>query len=138
MNSKIALALVFSAGIVFAGFLLFFYWQPVQQNPNAFLSLEGEITGKEDFEQRRANLLNDLSDEIDRAVLEGKYHCCIEPACTMCYLGNWIWDDGTCDCDAMIAAGEFDSVCPQCKRGIEEGRCTSTIEEPCEVEANFE
>ena len=87
----------------------------------------------ENLAEGRAKILNELSGAIDAAVKEGKYHCCIDPPCTMCYLGDWLWDDGTCDCDGMIAKGEFDKVCPQCKRGIEEGRCISTAQESCEV-----
>lgn len=90
-----------------------------------------QIPKKENFDERRENVLNELSFAIKEAVSEGKYKCCIEPPCTMCYLGNWIWDDGTCDCDGMIAKGEMDKVCPQCIRGIEEGRCISTIEGTC-------
>jgi len=85
----------------------------------------------ESFGQRREKVLNELSLSIKEAKLEGKYKCCIEPACTMCYMGNWLWDDGTCDCDGMIAAREFDKVCPQCIRGIEEGRCQSSEHQAC-------
>lgn len=81
---------------------------------------------KENFEQKRERILNELSGAINEARLQGKYKCCIEPPCTMCYLGNWIWEDGTCHCDEMIAKGEIDKVCPQCKKGIGEGKCTST------------
>jgi len=45
----------------------------------------------------------------------------------MCYLGDWIWKDGTCDCDEMIKRGEWDKVCPQCQKGIKEGKCQSGI-----------
>lgn len=87
---------------------------------------------KENFGEKRERILGELQLAIDDAVQQGKYHCCIEPACTMCYLGNWIWDDGTCNCDEMIAKGEFDKVCPQCKRGIEEGLCKSSDNTSCE------
>ena len=53
----------------------------------------------------------------------------------MCFLGDWLWDDGTCDCDGMIVKGEWDKVCPQCKKGIEEGFCKSTLEKPCDTES---
>lgn len=91
------------------------------------------------FEEKREILLEQLYSNIDEAILEGKYECCIEPPCTMCYLGNWIWDDGTCACDEMIAKGELDKVCPQCVRGIEEGKCKSSSDSDetfCEV--NFD
>ncbi len=80
----------------------------------------------ESFEQKRLRVLKELSASIDDAVLQGKYHCCIDPPCTMCYLGNWIWKDGTCNCDLMIAQGEFDKVCPQCVKGIENSQCEFT------------
>lgn len=35
--------------------------------------------------------------------------------------------------DDMIKNKEFDKVCPQCKKGIEEGRCTSTDGGVCEI-----
>lgn len=84
-------------------------------------------TEQNTFEERREKLLSQLYLAIEDAEKMGKYKCCIEPLCTMCYLGNWVWEDGTCDCDGMIAMGDWDKVCPQCKRGIEEGRCKSEI-----------
>jgi hypothetical protein len=64
-----------------------------------------------------------MYDLIDLQAREGNYRCCIDPPCTMCFMGDWIWDDGTCRCDDMIAQGEDDKVCPQCKGGSEEGTC---------------
>jgi len=82
---------------------------------------------KENFQTEREKLLSQLYSTIEKAKIEGKYKCCIEPPCTMCYLGEWIFEDGTCNCDGMIAKGEWDNVCPQCIRGIKEGRCKSKI-----------
>lgn len=82
-------------------------------------------------EQKRERILNELSLAIEEAQSEGKYNCCIEPPCTMCYFGDWIWKDGSCDCGGMIARGELDKVCPQCKKGIEAGLCKSTAEQAC-------
>jgi len=84
-------------------------------------------TGENTFEENREKVLSQLYLAIEDAEETGKYKCCIEPPCTMCYLGDWIWENGTCDCDEKIAMGEWDEVCPQCKRGIEEGRCKSEI-----------
>ena len=78
---------------------------------------------EEKFEQKRLRILNELSLAIKEAKLQGNYICFIEPPCTMCYLGEWIWENGSCYCDDMIIKGEFDKVCPQCKKGIEEGKC---------------
>jgi len=86
------------------------------------------------FEKRRTTIMNDMESLIDQQTKEGNYRCCIEPACTMCFMGNWLWDDGICRCDDMIANGEYDKVCPQCQRGLEEGLCKST-EEPCDLES---
>jgi hypothetical protein len=82
---------------------------------------------KEDFEQKRVRVLNELSLAIEEAKAQGKYKCCIEPPCTMCYLGNWIWKDGSCYCDDMIKENKLNFVCPECLRGIKEGRCESKI-----------
>lgn len=84
------------------------------------------------FEEKREKVISELSLAIEEAEKEGKYKCCIEPACTMCYLGDWIWDDGSCYCDDMIAQGENDKVCPQCKKGLEEGLCKS-VDEKCDL-----
>lgn len=70
---------------------------------------------------------------IASAVEKGDYHCCINPPCTMCYLGSWIFKEGICRCDEMIANGEFDKVCPECKKGIEEGQCSSTAALGCDI-----
>jgi hypothetical protein len=88
---------------------------------------------KKSFEERRGEVLAELSSAIDDAVKEGKYKCCIDPPCTMCYLGNWIWEDGTCHCDEMIISGESDKVCPQCVSGLEEGLCKSLTLDECET-----
>ncbi|MBU2634066.1 MAG: hypothetical protein KJ674_02370 [Nanoarchaeota archaeon] len=77
------------------------------------------------FDKQRENIINDMNLAISEQVEKGNYRCCIDPPCTMCYLGNWIWDDGICRCDDMILEGEFDKVCPQCKKGLEEGICKS-------------
>jgi hypothetical protein len=82
---------------------------------------------KEDFEQKRVRVLNELSLAIEEAKAQGKYKCCIEPPCTMCYLGNWIWKDGSCYCDDMIKENKLNFVCPECLRGIKEERCESKI-----------
>ncbi|NIO45003.1 MAG: hypothetical protein GTN36_05630 [Candidatus Aenigmarchaeota archaeon] len=87
----------------------------------------------ESFEQKRERILNELSLAIDEAIEKDRYKCCIDPPCTMCYMGNWLWDDGSCYCDDLIMKGEFDKVCPQCIKGIEEGRCISTRIEECTI-----
>ncbi len=81
---------------------------------------------KAPFAQRRSNLLVRLDSELKEAEIEGNYKCCIEPLCKMCYLGNWVWDDGICRCDDEIASNNWDRVCPECIKGIEEGRCKSS------------
>jgi len=84
-----------------------------------------QIINENNFEVKREKLLSSLYSNIKEAERLGKYRCCIEPPCTMCYLGDWVWEDGTCDCDAMIKSGEWGKVCPKCIRGIKEGRCSS-------------
>ena len=85
-----------------------------------------------DSEAQRERTLTSLSEGIDTFVKAGKYECCIEPPCTMCYLGEWIWKDGSCKCDEMMRNGEDDKVCPQCKKGLEEGRCKS-LQGTCKI-----
>ena len=56
---------------------------------------------------------------IKKAKEAGDYKCCIEPACTMCYMEANKWNNhtaGTCACDDIIAQGG--EPCPQCKRGF--------------------
>ncbi len=86
------------------------------------------------FETRREKIIADLNSEIEKSVERGDYRCCIEPACTMCYLGDWIWDDGICRCDEMIAQGQDDKVCPQCRKGLEEGKCKYSEDEKCVID----
>ncbi len=85
-------------------------------------------------EQKRERILGELSDAIDEKAENGEYKCCIDPPCTMCYMGGWLWDNGTCLCDEMIASGEDDKVCPQCKKGLEGGVCSSAGATVCPVE----
>ena len=95
--------------------------------------ITGNVTKELSFEERREKVLFELHTGIEKAKEEGRYKCCIEPACTMCYMGNWLWEDGSCYCDDMIAKGEMDKVCPECKKGIESGSCSSTKEEFCNL-----
>lgn len=77
------------------------------------------------YEKRRENIINDIESLIEEKTESGEYKCCIEPSCNMCFLGEWLWDDGICRCDDLITNGENDKVCPECKAGIKEGRCKS-------------
>ena len=89
------------------------------------------------LEERRLGVLSELNMAIEEAEKSGVYKCCIEPACTMCYLSGNKWNygkGGTCACDEFIAKGE--DPCPQCVKGIEEGNCEST-EEFCDVESDI-
>jgi len=79
-------------------------------------------------------IIGRLYRSIEFAQEKGDYNCCIEPACTMCYLGKWKFETGTCHCDEAITEGRFDDVCPECKSGIEKGLCDSTIEKGCELD----
>ena len=49
----------------------------------------------------------------------------------MCFLGHWLWEDGSCYCDEMILNEEDDKVCPECKAGIKEGKCKSELDIVC-------
>jgi len=90
------------------------------------------------FEEKREFVISELNLAIKDAEEAGLYKCCIEPACTMCYLNGNKWNygkAGTCYCDDFIAKGE--EPCPQCKKGIEQGLCKSTVQEHCDPELNF-
>jgi hypothetical protein len=87
----------------------------------------------ESFEQARSGILTDINDLLEKAEESGEYKCCIEPPCKMCFLGNWIFESGKCDCDRFIAQGDLDNVCPECRHGIEQGECQSTLD-TCSVE----
>lgn len=119
MRNRIGLMAV--SLVVAAVFIL----SAVRPNPDALTEPMGE---------RRERILGELSQAIDEAIASGKYKCCIDPPCDMCFLGHWIWDDGSCMCDDMIAKGEFDKVCPQCVKGIELGLCKSTRQSTCEID----
>lgn len=80
----------------------------------------------------REDVLGNLESGILRLKEQGKYKCCIEPDCKMCYLGNWIFENGECYCDDKIVEGKMDEVCPECISGIEKGLCSST-RESCKI-----
>ncbi len=85
------------------------------------------------YQQKRENVISLMENAIDQEIKAGNYKCCIDPPCTMCFLGEWLWDDGICRCDDMIASGEFDKVCPECKSGIESGECKSSQKGFCVI-----
>lgn len=89
------------------------------------IKMQTNSFGSKSLEEKRSEILSEIGTTLKEATESGKYKCCIEPPCKMCFLGNWLWEDGTCDCDTMIAQGKWDKVCPECKRGIKEGRCSS-------------
>lgn len=90
--------------------------------------ITGRIIGTENPEE----VIGNLYKSIGIAEKNGDYRCCIEPPCTMCYLGKWKFDKGTCYCDDAIAEGREEDVCPECKKGLEEGTCESS-REICEI-----
>ena len=121
MAQKIIKATMRNKIIIFAlivgiGGALAIFFAPINQDENGFT-------------KRREKVLGQLYLAIEKTEIDGKYKCCIEPPCTMCYLGEWIWEDGTCDCDTMIKQGEWDKVCPQCVKGIKEGKCESASDD---------
>jgi hypothetical protein len=97
-----------------------------------FLLILSGCQNEVSFEKRRAKTLSELDLAIQDAVAEEKYHCCIDPPCTMCYLGHWIWENGSCYCDDMIAQGKLDQVCPECQKGANLGICESVSDQPCD------
>lgn len=67
------------------------------------------------------DLLINLGEAIAKAHDEGVYNCCMDPPCTQCYLGEWKYDPGTCECDAAESEGRYDDICPQCRAADEAG-----------------
>ncbi|NQU77968.1 hypothetical protein HQ544_04710 [Candidatus Falkowbacteria bacterium] len=77
---------------------------------------------------------------ISEAKTAGDFRCCINPPCTMCFMEANEWNNftpGTCACDDLIAQGK--EPCPQCKRGLADGTCSSVVnpDEECDVDLNF-
>ena len=77
-------------------------------------ALQAASGGQEGYQAKRARITAEMKAAIQEKADAGEYRCCISPPCDMCYLGHWIWEDGVCRCDDMIAKGEYDKVCPQC------------------------
>lgn len=63
---------------------------------------------------------NNIAGEFSGKTTE--YMCCIDPPCSMCSEGKWIWPGGACLCRDALANDEMDKVCPECLEGIEEGK----------------
>lgn len=90
-----------------------------------FVSITGEAVNENNPDKVIENLYN----AIEKAEQRGEYRCCINPTCTMCYLGHWKFEKGTCYCDDAIKEGRDEDVCPECKKGVEENICNSIKEE---------
>ena len=82
-------------------------------------------------------VIEELYKGIEVAKEKGEYNCCIEPDCTMCYLGHWKFEKGTCYCDEAIAEGRDEDVCPACVAGLEEGLCESDKEDECVLDVGI-
>lgn len=83
------------------------------------------LAGASRTRQTPEDVIATLHAAISDAEEAGNYRCCIEPACTMCYLGHWKFDRGTCYCDDAIAEGRDEDVCPECSKALESGACSS-------------
>ena len=95
----------------------------------AFIFLAGIIYLNSGNPTDRA--IKNLYRAIEKAEEKGDYKCCIDPPCTMCFLGKWKFEKGTCFCDDAIREGRTEDVCPECKKGLEQGLCKSS--ESCEL-----
>jgi hypothetical protein len=54
---------------------------------------------------------------IEKAEKAGVYNCCVEPACTMCFLEGNLWNNqksGRCNCADFVRQGK--EPCPQCNK----------------------
>lgn len=61
--------------------------------------------------------------------------CCIDPPCEMCPRGDWIFEKGICLCRTHLEQGHMDKVCPECRKGIAEGRGVLDIARRTQVPA---
>jgi hypothetical protein len=93
-----------------------------------FIFLQGGLETKS-WEERRDEILSEIGLALEEAKKLGIYNCCVEPSCEMCFLGEWIWEDGRCDCDTFVHAGEPDKACPECRERAE--ACPPIINETC-------
>lgn len=95
-------------------FLFFwFLWEPVGKM--RIVSQSSTVT--------RDELVGLQNLAIQKAKAEGKYKCCINPPCTMCFWEGNQWNNntpGTCACDDLIAQGK--DPCPQCARAMKDGK----------------
>ncbi len=64
-----------------------------------------------------------------------EYECCVEPPCVMCARGQWIFDEGRCECRMELEIGNLDRVCPECKVGLAEGEGIKQIAERTQIPA---
>jgi len=100
------------------------------------MSLKAKQTGQTPLErlspkQRYDEIITKRDTAIRLAKESGKYKCCIEPPCTMCFMSANKWNNftpGTCACDDVIARGK--EPCPQCINGM----CQSQTENSCKIE----
>ena len=87
--------------------------------------------------EMREHIILERELAIVKSKSEGNYQCCIQPACTMCFMSANKWNNftaGTCACDDFIAKGE--DPCPQCMRGMDDALCESANNNEiiCEIE----
>jgi len=126
MFSKIIIVILILLVGGATGYLIF-----VSQNPNF-----EDLSAEEKYER----IIHERDIAIAEAKEAGDFRCCIHPPCTMCYMEANEWNNftpGTCACDDLIAQGK--EPCPQCKRGLEDGTCSSVLggKEECDVDLNF-
>ena len=84
------------------------------------------------LEEMHEKIISQRDLAIQKAMKEGKYKCCINPPCTMCFMEANQWNNftaGTCACDDLLAQGK--EACPQCQRGLcetnKEGFCKTGV-----------
>ena len=78
-------------------FIFIFIFLLVIITINTFILFKPSITGdviKNKENQEPDKVIANLYEAIEIAKENGDYNCCIEPACTMCYLGNWKFEKG--------------------------------------------
>lgn len=108
------------AFVLAAGLLIGYYVHSLQ----APVIIVSEDFKSKDVEAQRQQILSEISLAIEKAEAEGLYECCIDPPCDMCFLNGlehqWSRNGKYCACDEILEEGG--TPCPQCVRGLSEGR----------------
>jgi len=104
-------------------------YDPSKTSKEKLLSLEvfniykATVINESTSNLQKEKILSQIYSAIEKAKAEGKYKCCIEPPCTMCYFGNWAFKEETCKCEEMIEKGELIKFVLNVKKEFKKEKC---------------